>query len=137
MAKWPDLTVLELVVGVDDYGSLSAASRQAGLAQPNASRSIRVMERQLGMTLLQRSPTGSTLIPQGTVVAHWARRILAETRQMLQATDSLRAERRTALTVSASMTVAEHLVPGWLGTFGRLHPEVRIHLLVHNSAQVF
>lgn len=89
------------------------------------------------MTLLQRSPTGSTLTPQGTVVAHWARRILAETRQMLEATDSLRAERRTALTVAASMTVAEHLVPGWLGTFGRLHPEVRIHLLVHNSAQVF
>lgn len=137
MAKWPDLTVLELVVGVDDYGSLSAASRRVGLAQPNASRSIRVMERQLGMTLLQRSPTGSTLTPQGTVVAHWARRILAETRQMLEATDSLRAERRTALTVAASMTVAEHLVPSWLGTFGRLHPEVRIHLLVHNSAQVF
>lgn len=137
MAKWPDLSVLELVVGVDDYGSLSAASRRAGIAQPNASRSIRSMERQLGMTLMQRSPTGSVLTPQGTVVAHWARRILAEAQQMIEAADALRAERGTALTVAASMTVAEHLVPGWLGEFGRLHPEVRMHLLVHNSAQVF
>ncbi|MBM4615770.1 LysR family transcriptional regulator, partial [Rhodococcus hoagii] len=27
--RWPDLDVLELLVGVDDHGSLSAASRNA------------------------------------------------------------------------------------------------------------
>ena len=38
---WPDLVALELLTGVDDHGSLSAAARAAGVAQPNASRMIK------------------------------------------------------------------------------------------------
>ncbi|MCQ4119643.1 LysR family transcriptional regulator [Rhodococcus tibetensis] len=135
--RWPDFAVLELLVGVDDHGSLGAASRLAGMAQPNASRAVKQLERQFGMTLLQRSPTGSTLTPQGTVIAHWARRVLSDTRRLLDVADGLRAERTAELTVAASMTVAEHLMPAWLGRFRSLHPDVTIHLQVHNSTQVF
>ncbi|KAA0022170.1 LysR family transcriptional regulator [Antrihabitans cavernicola] len=135
--RWPDLGALELLVGVDDHGGLSAASRKTGMAQPNASRAIKQLEQHFGMPLLQRSPTGSTLTPQGTVIAHWARKVLADTDKLLDIVDGLRADRSVELTVVASMTVAEHLVPRWLGTFRGLHPEVRIHLQVTNSSQVF
>ncbi|MDH6285911.1 LysR family transcriptional regulator [Rhodococcus opacus] len=135
--RWPEFPVLELLVGVDDHGSLSAAARLTGMAQPNATRAIKQLERQFGMTLLQRSPTGSILTPQGTVIAHWARRVLSDTRRLLDVAEGLRAERAAELTVGASMTVAEHLMPGWLGQFRRLHSDVTIHLQVHNSTQVF
>lgn len=135
--RWPDLNVLELLVGVDDHGGLGAASRMAGTAQPNASRAIKQLERKLGMTLLQRGPTGSTLTPQGTVVAHWARIVLTDAGKLLDVAEGLRAERSAELTVGASMTVAEHLMPAWLGRFRTLHSDVTIHLQVHNSTQVF
>ncbi|MBP1162409.1 LysR family transcriptional regulator [Rhodococcus sp. PvR099] len=135
--RWPEMGVLELLVGVDDHGSLSAASRIAGIAQPNASRSMKQLERQFGMPLLQRKPTGSTLTPQGTVIAHWARQVLADANQLLDVAEGMRAERSAELTIGASMTVAEHLMPGWLGLFRGLNPDVTVHLQVRNSAQVF
>src|SRR3546814_3731908 len=80
--RWPDLTTLELLIGIDDHGSLSAASRSANIAQPNASRAVKALERQLGMPLIHRRSTGAALTPQGTVIVHWARRVLANSRQL-------------------------------------------------------
>jgi len=132
-----DFTALELLVNVSDCGSLSAASRLVGMAQPNASRCIKQLERRFGMTLLRRSTTGSVLTPSGTVVAYWARKILDDTEKLLEVVDGLRAERSRGLRVSASMTVAEHLMPLWLGGFRQSHPELTIHLEVQNSLRVF
>lgn len=134
---WPDLAVMQLLVGVDEHGSLGAAARAVGMAQPNASRSITRLERQLGLTLLQRSPSGSTLTTEGKVVVHWARDVLTSAEHLLVGAQALRTERRSQLTVGASMTVAEYLVPLWLGEFRRQHAEVQINLGVHNSSDVF
>lgn len=51
--------------------------------------------------------------------------------------ESLSSERSAQLTVSASMTVAEHLMPLWLGDFRGEHVQVGLHLNVRNSAVVF
>jgi DNA-binding transcriptional LysR family regulator len=133
----PDVATLELLVGIDDRGSLGAAGRALGMAQPNASRAIRELERRLGMPLVQRSPRGSTLTAQGTVIVHWAREVLADVERLLDAASALRVERDAELTVASSMTVAEYLLPGWLGNFRRVSPDVQIYLQVLNSMQVF
>ncbi|MFL0578869.1 LysR family transcriptional regulator [Dietzia sp. 179-F 9C3 NHS] len=134
--EWPDLGALELLVGVDDLGSLGLASRRAGIAQPNASRAIRNLEKHFGFSLLVRRPTGSTLTPEGTVVVHWARTVLENSLQLTRAVNGLRAESATRLSVSASMTVAEHLLPAWLGELRCERTETGVHLDVQNSAKV-
>jgi len=136
-ARWPNLTALELLVGIDDWGSLGSASRRIGIAQPNASRLIRQLERRFGASLVERSPRGSTLTAHGTVIVHWGRQILGDARELLNAADALRAEREAHLTIAASMTVAEYLLPGWLARFRRTTPGVHVHLQMLNSAQVF
>lgn len=136
-SDWPELTTLELLVGIDDTGSLGAASRQIGMAQPNATRALRQLERRFGTSLVQRSPRGSTLTAQGTVISHWAREVLADMRQLVDAADALRAEKDAELTVASSLTIAEFLLPAWLGTFRRANPDVHIHLQMLNSMQVF
>lgn len=135
--RLPDFGALELLVGVDDYGSLSAAGRRLGIPQPNASRAVKRLERQFGLPLLQRRTSGSTLTAQGTVVAHWARIVLADTDKLLDVVQGLRIGHSPELTVGASMTVAEHLMPRWLGQLRGLHPEMTVHLEVYNSSQVF
>ncbi|GAA4822348.1 LysR family transcriptional regulator [Tomitella cavernea] len=134
--EWPDLTVLELLVGIDDLGSLGASARRIGMAQPNATRRLRGLETRLGLPLLDRNPRGSRLTPQGTVIAHWARELLADAERLLDAASALRGERESELGIGASMTVAEHLVPSWLGAFREQHPDVRVHLRVQNSTEV-
>lgn len=132
-----DLGALELLVGVDDHGSLSAAARALGIAQPNASRSISRLERQLGVRLLDRVVTGSRLTTDGTVLVHWARRTLEDARALLDVAAGLHGETAAEVTVDASMTVAEHLMPLWLGAFRAAHPETTVHLRVRNSTAVF
>lgn len=132
----PDLGFLELLVAIDDHGSLGAAARSIGMAQPNATRAVRQWEHRLGSDLLHRSPRGSTLTPAGTVMVHWARQVLADVDRLLDAAAALRTDQDAELTVAASMTVAECLLPGWLGEFRRGHPDVKVHLQVHNSRQV-
>lgn len=131
-----DLGALELLVAVDDHGSLSAAARILSMAQPNASRSIARLERQLGVTLLERTTAGSTLTAQGTMIVHWAREIVGDAENLLRVAEGLQSVRAAELTVGASLTVAEHLMPQWLGAFRALYPDVTIHLQVQNSAAV-
>jgi len=134
---WPDLAVMQILVCVAEKGSLGAAARAVGMAQPNASRSITRLERQLGLTLIRRSPTGSTLTTEGKVVVSWAREVLTSAEHLLVGAQALSTERRSHLSVGASMTVAEYLVPFWLGEFRRKHPDVQVNLGVHNSSEVF
>jgi DNA-binding transcriptional LysR family regulator len=111
-------------------------SRAMGMAQPNASRAIRQLERRFGIKLVERNPRGSTLTAQGTVIVHWARQVLTDMERLRDAAAALREEVEAQLTVAASMTVAEYLLPEWLGDLRRGNPDVQIHLLVRNSMQV-
>ncbi|RMI32593.1 LysR family transcriptional regulator [Nocardia stercoris] len=132
----PDLALLELLVAVDDHGGLGAAARAISMAQPNASRALARWERRLGMPLLERNTRGSTLTPAGRVLVHWAREVLADVDRLLDAATALRTDQQAELTLAASLTVAECLLPAWLGTFRSTHRDTKIHLQVHNSRQV-
>ena len=129
---WPEMATLELLSCIDDRGSLGAASRALGMSQPNASRAIRQLEHRLGMALVERSPRGSTLTAHGTVIVHWARQVLADMESLVEAAAALRVEREAQLTIASSMTVAEYLLPGWLGGFRALNTDVQFHLRVLN-----
>ena len=115
----PDLQQLRLLVGVSQHASLGAAARAIGMAQPNASRALTELERRLGLTLVRRSPAGSQLTTEGTVVVQWAREVIEAVDHLSLGVDALRSELRSELDVGASMTVAEYLMPRWLAEFRR------------------
>lgn len=134
--RWPDLAVLELLVGIAELGSMGAAAERLGISQPSASRSLARFERRLGLTLLERNARGSKLTAEGAIYVDWCREVLAAAERLVLATAALRGEHASHLRVAASMTVAEYLVPRWLGDFRRNHAEVEVSLVVTNSVQV-
>lgn len=134
--SWLNLTMLRLLVGTADHGSLSASARAAGIAQSNASRSLRTLERRLGYTLLHRSTRGSTLTQEGALTVEWAREVLEGVDRLSAGADALAHRGREELTIGSSMTIAEHLLPGWIGAFRTRRPGVATRLTVMNSAQV-
>lgn len=133
----PDLEQLRLLVAIADHAGLGAASRSLGIAQPNASRSLRRLERDLGLGLVVRSPAGSRLTPQGAVVVHWAREVLEASDRLLAGAKTLAAENSANLAIAASLTIAEYLVPRWLSAFRAVDSQVRVNLAVCNSRDVF
>lgn len=134
--RWPDLNVLQLLVAVAEFGSVGAAAAQVGISQPSASASITRCERRLGLKLLDRSTRGSTLTTDGALYVDWARDLLSAAERMQLATAALKSARAAHLRVAASMTVAEYLVPKWLGAFRRNYAGVEVNLSVLNSDQV-
>jgi len=114
VTTWPDLATLELLVALADEGSLSAAARRCGVAQPNASRSIARLERGLGLSLIHRATTGARVTTDGLLVVEWARATLEAARALETGVAALRARTQAPLVVMASQTVAEHLLPGWI-----------------------
>lgn len=117
MTSWPDLATLELLVALADEGSLSAAARRCGVAQPNASRSIARLERGLGLSLIHRATTGARVTTDGLLVVEWARATLEAARALETGVAALRARTQAPLVVMASQTVAEHLLPGWIAAW--------------------
>lgn len=113
----PDLAALELLLGVAQEGSLNSAARAAGVSQQAVSARIRAMEAQTGVTLVHRSPRGSRLTTEGVMIAEWAARLLEAAAEVDAGIAALRADRRARLRVSASLTIAEQLLPGWLASF--------------------
>jgi DNA-binding transcriptional LysR family regulator len=127
-----DLVVL---VAIADTGGVGAAARSLGLAQPNASRALARLERQLRVRLVERTARGSALTSAGDAVADWAREVLDANRRLLAGTRALATE-RAQLSIAASQTIAEELLPRWLAAFREKHPEVDVSLVIANSFEV-
>lgn len=112
--RLPDLAALEVLLAVARTGSLNAAARRVGVTQQAVSARVRSAEARTGVTLVSRTSRGSTLTLEGEVVAEWAARLLAVAEQLDAGLAAFRREHRTRLRVSASLTIAEYLLPGWL-----------------------
>ena len=136
MAQLPDVESLQLLVLVGEHGSLTSAAAVAGISQPSASKRMSAFERRLGLTLLDRSRRGSALTPSGVVVCGWAQRVLDQMSVLMDGVAALRREHTPQLSLAASLTVAEHLLPVWLGDLRRIAPELHVGLQVVNSSRV-
>ncbi|MBA0127824.1 LysR family transcriptional regulator [Haloechinothrix sp. YIM 98757] len=136
MAEPPDLESLRLLVLIGERGSIGKAAAELGSSQPAASKRMSTLERRLGLVLVDRTRRGATLTPAGRVVCGWAQRVLQELDGLITGADALRSRRDAELRVAASMTVAEHLVPVWIGELRREHPELYVGLQVTNSDTV-
>ena len=132
----PDLIALDLLDSIAELGSLGRAASRHRMSQPAVSMRMSQLERRLGLTLLQRSPTGARLTTAGERVVALSRRVLSETRELMAGVEALVAEERSHLRVAASLTVAEYLLPGWLAALHRKSPDAILAVEVTNSARV-
>ena len=132
----PELSALDLFVSVVHLGSLSKAAAAHRITQPSASSRIRSLERQLGLTLLERSPGGSTPTAAGSLVAGWAEGVLRSASELNAGVGALKGRRSGRLRVAASFTIAEYLLPPWLEQFLRNRPDDSVKLEVLNSSVV-
>lgn len=114
MEREPDIGALRALALIAESGSISAASSMLGLSQQAASLRVRSLEQELGVPLLVRSARGSRLTEAGELVVGWARPVLDAANGFGAAVAALREGRGNSLRIAASLTIAEHLLPGWI-----------------------
>lgn len=127
---------MELFLDTIRLGSLTAAAREHGIAQPSATEKIRQLERKLGFRLLRRGPGGSIPTVQGEAVAGWGREVVRSVERLASGVEALRDRGADdPLRIMASLTVAEYVLPEWLHLH-RMAGGQPIELAVANSAIV-
>jgi DNA-binding transcriptional LysR family regulator len=131
-----DLRSLDLLLSVAELGSVGRAAAEHRISQPSASERLARLERQLGVELLIRTTRGSRLTPAGEAVVAWARDVVGAAHAMADGVASLRTGDAGRLSVAASLTVAEYLLPGWLLALRRHHADSAISATVANSSDV-
>lgn len=131
-----DVRSLEWLLAVADSGSIGAAARQLGVSQPSVTNRLQRLERHLHLALLDRSPRGTRLTVEGMAVAGWARHLVRASDTLEAGVAALRRQHDSQLRVSASMTVSEYLMPGWLAQLQQRAPEIGVALRMCNSQQV-
>jgi DNA-binding transcriptional LysR family regulator len=131
-----DLAPYELVLSIMETGSMGRTASKHGISQAAVSARMRVLERGLGVTVLERSPQGTRLTPAGALVAEWARTLVEAARALEEGVTALRTEHSRQLRVVASLTIAEYLLPRWLVTLRGEQPDVAVSLRTRNSTDV-
>lgn len=130
-----DLDSLEVLRTVADSGSLSAAAARLRITQQAVSARIAAIERAVGLQLVVRSTSGSHLTDSGSAVLDLGRPVLEASARLEAGVAALRLPAGT-ITVAASQTIAELLLPDWLLQLRRALPEVTVRLTAGNSSDV-
>lgn len=125
-----ELRQLQYLVSVAEEGSFTLAAARARVAQPGVSAQIRLLERELGQVLLDRS--GKTVRPTqaGAAVLPHARAALAAVAAVRDTADALAGLARGHLTMGIIGQIASSSLdlPGLLAGFHRDHPGIEITL---------
>ncbi len=131
-----NVSQLRAFVTVVDRGSFSAAARAMGVSQPAVTMQVQGLEADLGVTLLDRRYRRVDLTEAGRSLMPHARKVLE---QLDEARDDIEALSGTVsgrLTIAASSTPGDYLIPSLLGSFIAENPEVGISIAISDTARV-
>ncbi|WP_299599868.1 LysR family transcriptional regulator [uncultured Tateyamaria sp.] len=128
-----DWTHLRAFLATAETGSLSAAARQLGLAQPTIGRQVSALEDALRLTLFERTSRSMTLTDAG-------RDLLIEARKMGDAAAriTVMAQGRTQgldgiIRVTASDMMSAYVLPDTLLKLRDLAPRLRVDVIAAND----
>jgi DNA-binding transcriptional LysR family regulator len=113
--------------------SFTKAAEELHMTQPAVTFQVRQLEEYFNTRLFDRTHNKVNLTPAGERVAEFAERIFDLYAEMESGVRDLTGEISGALTIGASTTIAEYMLPALLGEFKNQYPDINLRLKVSNS----
>lgn len=118
-----------------EEGSLSAAARALGMAQPTLGRQVDALAEELGVVLFERVGRGLTLTASGLALLDHVR-AMAEAANRVSLSASGRSQTiEGSICITASEVISAYLLPPILGHLRRIHPGVDIKIVATNAVR--
>ncbi|HEJ7918636.1 LysR family transcriptional regulator [Serratia marcescens] len=130
------LKQLRVFVTVARHGSFSRAGEAIGLTQSAVSHSVKELEAEVGVRLLDRTTREVVLTDAGLRLANRVERLLDELQAALLDARSFGVQRSGTVRVATSQTISAHLMPQCIAAGEREYPEIRIMLRDQAQQQV-
>jgi DNA-binding transcriptional LysR family regulator len=132
----PDLVSLELFLHAVDTRSLSKAALRSHIALAAASRRIALLERALGVTLLERSSRGVQATPAGLALVAHARRVLQDVSRLSDELSEYAKGVKGRVRLHASTSALTQFLPEHLASFAARYPEIRLDIEERRSVEI-
>lgn len=113
--------------------SFTKAAEALHMTQPAVTFQVRQLEEYFNTRLFDRTHNRISLTEAGRSVYAYSDRIFDLYSEMENAVREITGEISGALTIGASTTIAEYMLPTLLGDFKESYPDVIIHLKVSNT----
>ncbi|HID8401653.1 LysR family transcriptional regulator [Serratia marcescens] len=130
------LKQLRVFVAIARHGSFSRAGEAIGLTQSAISHSVKELEAEVGVRLLDRTTREVVLTDAGLRLANRVERLLDELQAALLDARSFGVQRSGTVRVATSQTISAHLMPQCIAAGEREYPEIRIMLRDQAQQQV-
>jgi DNA-binding transcriptional LysR family regulator len=118
-----------------DTGSIAGAAARLHLTAPAIAQQLRMLERGVGLPLLERGPGGQRPTEAARILLGACLRVDAELAACDEALQSLRAARTGRVTLGAVST-AKYFAPHILAAFHEANPEVTVALTIGNRDRI-
>ncbi|MBX6352973.1 MAG: LysR family transcriptional regulator [Thermoflavifilum sp.] len=127
---------LETFVAVVEHGGFTHAANALHATQPAVSQQVRLLEQYLGVQLLERTTKRVRLNRAGEVVYYYAKQILQLQRQMERTVQELSGDVAGRMTIGASYTFGECVLPHLVARFLQRYPRVEPVIEIANTQRV-
>lgn len=130
-----DLKALRYFAEIVRYGSFGKASDAIPLSQPALSKSIRLLEEELGVILLERGPRGVGVktTAAGEVVLQRAHAMLRERDQLIEDLDALRGLKQGRLKIGLPPIASAALFADLIAQYRERYPAIGVELREEGS----
>jgi len=129
-----EIRELRAFTAVAEEGSFSGAARGLHVSQSALSQTIRSLERELGVQLLERRSSGVTVTDAGGLLLREARALLAQHDRVLAAVTGQAAAGPATLRVGVPLELPGSLLPRALADMGAAFPQTRAEISHASSA---
>lgn len=130
------LKQLRVFVAIARHGSFSRAGEAIGLSQSAVSHSVKELEAEMGVRLLDRTTREVILTEAGQRLANRVERLLDELQATLLDARSFGVQRSGTVRVASSQTISAHLMPQCIAAGEQQYPEIRFLLRDQPQQQV-
>ncbi len=117
---------------VAKHCSYVRAAEELHFSQPAVSAQIRQLEESMGVKLFDKIGRRTRLTQAGEELYLYSQKIFSLIDETLETMESLRSPQYGRLSVGADTTVGTYVIPGLLGKFRQVYPDVEITLEVVN-----
>lgn len=119
-----------------EYGSLTKAADELGYTQAGLTHMMNRLEKEIGITLLQRTKSGVTLTNDGNKLLPLIRSFTQQGLELEKAIKSMIESNDTVIRVASYASITNNWLPTIISNFKNDFPDVRFELSVNNLDEI-
>jgi len=127
---------LKVFCSAAQYASFTKAAELNFITQPAVTKNVQELESSLGVSLFERRNARVYLTPAGEQYYLYAQQLLKLYDQARFKVQSFKQNFNGTLSIGASTTIGQYVLPKILSEFNQQYPSIAIHMLNENTQEI-